>query len=87
MVPLVSASTDAAGPGKTRPSLSIERSSTSPLRKSAWVDTVQKVGVAARRPATIAAARKMETTTARTLRAKRRKRGRATRPPVFIGMG
>ena len=36
------------GPRKTRPSLSIERFSTSPLRKSVCVETVQKVGVEAR---------------------------------------
>src|SRR5918993_147213 len=43
----VSATTDADGPSSIRPSLSIERSCTSPSRKSAWVPTVQKVGVAA----------------------------------------
>jgi hypothetical protein len=35
------------GPKNIRPSLSIDRSSTSPLRKSACDDTVQKVGTAA----------------------------------------
>src|SRR5688572_5347321 len=42
----VSPTTDAAGPRNIRPSLSIDRSSTSPLRKSACDETVQKVGLA-----------------------------------------
>src|SRR5262245_18781810 len=47
----VSASTDADGPRNTRPSASIDRSSTSPFRKSFWVDTVQNVGAAPDRAA------------------------------------
>src|SRR5262245_47495817 len=43
----VSATCVAAGPRKTRPSLSMDRFSTSPLRKSACVATVQKVAVEA----------------------------------------
>jgi hypothetical protein len=46
----VSATREADGPRNIRPSLSIDRSDASPLRKSAWVDTVQNVGVAAMRP-------------------------------------
>jgi len=42
------------GPRNTRPSLSIDKSSTSPLRKSAWVATVQNVAMAAFRPAQVA---------------------------------
>src|SRR5204863_7096269 len=52
----VSATCAVTGPRKTRPSLSIERFSTSPLRKSACVDTVQKVGVEARSTADAAQA-------------------------------
>jgi len=47
----VSATTEGEGPRKSRPSLSIETSSASPFRKSAWVDTVQNVADAAPRPA------------------------------------
>ena len=39
---------DGDGPRNMRPSLSIDRSSTSPFRKSACVDTVQNVGAAAK---------------------------------------
>ena len=44
----VSARRLVSGPSDTRPSASIERFSTSPLRKSLCVDTVQNVGAAAR---------------------------------------
>src|SRR3954468_1609147 len=47
----VSATCVVAGPRKTRPSLSMERFSTSPLRKSVWVATVQNVGAEAERRA------------------------------------
>jgi hypothetical protein len=43
----VSATRAGEGPRKTRPSLSMERSSTSPLRNSAWVATFQNTGLAA----------------------------------------
>ena len=47
----VSATSDVDGPRNTRPSLSMDRSSTSPFRKSLCVATVQNVGMAAPRPA------------------------------------
>jgi hypothetical protein len=43
----VSAIIEVDGPRNTRPSLSIDSPSTSPLRKSVCVDTVQNVGTAA----------------------------------------
>src|SRR5262249_52656942 len=43
----VSATCVVAGPRNTRPSLSMDRFSTSPLRKSVWVATVQNVAVEA----------------------------------------
>jgi hypothetical protein len=47
----VSATSDGDGPRNIRPSLSMERPAASPFKKSACVETVQNVGVAAARPA------------------------------------